>query len=48
MFFLDMIGHIEDPVIAEACNILRQICAYYELLGSYPRADEVSLNGGLS
>jgi chorismate mutase/prephenate dehydratase len=45
MFFLDMIGHIEDPAIHEACNILRQICAYYELLGSYPRADDISLNG---
>ena len=45
MFFLDMIGHIEDPAIHEACNILRQICAYFELLGSYPRADDISLNG---
>ena len=47
-FFLDMIGHIEDPVINEACNILKQICAYLELLGSYPRADDINLNGELS
>ncbi len=36
LFFLDMIGHMEDPVISEACNLLRQTCAYYEWLGSYP------------
>lgn len=48
LFFLDMLGHIEDPVIHEACNILKQICAYYELLGSYPRADDVDLNGASS
>ena len=45
LFFLDMIGHIEDPAIHEACHILKQICAYYELLGSYPRADDIELNG---
>ena len=44
MFFLDMIGHIDDPAIYEACNILRQICAYFELLGSYPRADSITLS----
>ena len=44
MFFLDMIGHIDDPAIYEACNILRQICAYFELLGSYPRADAIALS----
>jgi chorismate mutase/prephenate dehydratase len=39
LFFLDMLGHMEDPVIEEACNILRQTCSYYEWLGSYPKAD---------
>ncbi len=38
-FFLDLVGHIEDPVIKEGCSILRQICAYYEWLGSYPKAE---------
>lgn len=46
LFFLDMIGHMDDPVIQEACNILKQICAYYEWLGSYPRADNISFGGG--
>ncbi|PIE58381.1 MAG: prephenate dehydratase [Desulfobulbus propionicus] len=45
MFFIDMIGHMDDPVIQEACNILQQICAYYEWLGSYPRADDPELGG---
>jgi len=39
LFFLDMLGHIEDPVIEEGCTILRRQCSYYEWLGSYPRAD---------
>ena len=36
LFFLDMIGHIEDPVIAEACEMLRGTSSYFEWLGSYP------------
>ena len=41
LFFIDMIGHMENEVIAEACNILRQTCAYYEWLGSYPLAENI-------
>jgi chorismate mutase/prephenate dehydratase len=41
LFFMDMIGHIEDPVIEEACTILRRTCSYYEWLGSYPLADNL-------
>jgi len=43
LFFLDMIGHIEDQVIKEGCSILKQICPYYEWLGSYPKADNPEL-----
>jgi chorismate mutase/prephenate dehydratase len=39
LFFLDLVGHVEEPVIKEGCSILRQICAYYEWLGSYPKAE---------
>ncbi len=39
LFFIDMIGHIEDPVIREGCRILEQICSYFDWLGSYPQAD---------
>lgn len=41
LFFLDMIGHMEDPEISEACDILRQTCSYYEWLGSYPLAENL-------
>ena len=44
LFFLDMIGHIEDPVISEGCNIIKQICPYYEWLGSYPLGDNPELS----
>ncbi len=39
LFFLDLVGHVEDPAIKEGCSILQQICAHYEWLGSYPKAD---------
>jgi chorismate mutase/prephenate dehydratase len=39
LFFMDMIGHIEDPAIKEGCSILQQICAHYDWLGSYPAAE---------
>ena len=39
VFFVDMVGHIEDPPVHEACNILKQICVYFEILGSYPAAE---------
>lgn len=38
LFFIDMLGHIDDPQVAAACGELRQICSHYEWLGSYPRA----------
>jgi len=37
LFFLDMNGHVEEPIIQEGCEILKQICPYYEWLGSYPQ-----------
>ncbi|MCF6187429.1 MAG: prephenate dehydratase [Desulfobulbaceae bacterium] len=46
LFFLDIAGHIDDPVIQEGCNILKQTSSYYEWLGSYPRGDNPEL--GLS
>ena len=39
LFFMDMVGHIEEPAIREGCSILQQICAHYEWLGSYPKAE---------
>ena len=40
LFFIDMLGHVEDEVIAEGCEKLRKVCSYYEWLGSYPRAQD--------
>ncbi len=45
VFFLDLVGHMDDPVIQESCDILKQICAYFDWLGSYPRADNVEVRG---
>jgi chorismate mutase/prephenate dehydratase len=36
LFFLDMMGHIEDEKIKRGCDRLREICSYFEWLGSYP------------
>lgn len=38
-FFIDMRGHMEDPVIEETCKVLRETCSYYEWLGSYPLSE---------
>lgn len=40
LFFIDMLGHLEDPRVREGCNKLRQLCSHYQWLGSYPRARE--------
>ncbi len=39
LFFLDMIGHIEDEKIQRGCQKLETLCSYYEWLGSYPKSD---------
>ncbi|MFW2368760.1 MAG: prephenate dehydratase, partial [Desulforhopalus sp.] len=39
LFFLDMLGHIEDEKILRGCDILKSKCSYYEWLGSYPQSD---------
>jgi chorismate mutase/prephenate dehydratase len=38
IFFLDLMGHINDPVIAEAVQELKHCCQFVKVLGSYPRA----------
>jgi len=39
LFFLDLMGHIEDVPIREGCDILKEICSYFEWLGSYPQSE---------
>jgi chorismate mutase/prephenate dehydratase len=38
IFFLDLAGHISDPVIAEAIQELNVCCQFVKVLGSYPKA----------
>lgn len=38
IFFLDMEGHIEDEMIAEAVKDLKAHCQFLKVLGSYPKA----------
>jgi len=40
LFFIDMLGHMEDGVIQEACERLQESSSYFEWLGSYPLARE--------
>jgi chorismate mutase/prephenate dehydratase len=39
LFFLDLVGHIDDPRIKDCCKTLSALCSYYEWLGSYPVSD---------
>lgn len=41
LFFMDMIGHIEDAQIKKGCERIKEQCSYFEWLGSYPQ-DESS------
>lgn len=38
IFFLDLLGHISEPVVAEAVQELKGYCQFLKVLGSYPRA----------
>ncbi len=40
-FFVDFLGHTEDPPIARALDDARQRCLQLNVLGSFPRAHEV-------
>ncbi|MEZ6192317.1 MAG: prephenate dehydratase [Phycisphaerales bacterium] len=41
IFFVDVIGHINDPKVAEAIDKAKAHCLQMTVLGSYPRAVEV-------
>lgn len=42
LFFMDMLGHMDDAIIAEGCKSLQNVCSYFEWLGSYPRTEDLS------
>jgi chorismate mutase/prephenate dehydratase len=41
-FFMDLEGHMADPVVKETVEKMKQICMYLKCLGSYPRAREAN------
>ncbi|WP_303721266.1 prephenate dehydratase [Malonomonas rubra] len=45
IFFLDLIGHIDDQPISDAIEELRVHCHFLKVLGSYPIARQEKLNG---
>lgn len=38
IFFLDMVGHVQDQNIADAIEELRTCCQFLKVLGSYPKS----------
>lgn len=36
VFFIDLIGHVDDPRVAQALDELKAKSAYFKLIGSYP------------
>nr|MBF0221881.1 prephenate dehydratase [Desulfobulbaceae bacterium] len=40
IFFIDVLGHVDDPVIKKANDQLRESCASFECLGSYPQTED--------
>ncbi|MCM2357523.1 MAG: prephenate dehydratase [Geobacteraceae bacterium] len=38
IFFLDLVGHVSDPEVADAVQELKECCQFVKVLGSYPRA----------
>lgn len=42
VFFLDMMGHIEEERIRKGCQRIKNKCSYFEWLGSYPTGGEAT------
>jgi chorismate mutase / prephenate dehydratase len=39
LFFLDIEGHVEDPPVQKALELVRKRCERLDVLGSYPRSE---------
>lgn len=39
-FFVDIVGHCEDPELAEALGKLEEHCSFMKILGSYPGTEQ--------
>ena len=42
-FFVDLVGHSDDPEVGQAIEELSSRCRHLEVLGSYPRAEHVPM-----
>ena len=40
-FYIDIAGHPSEPHIDAALGELRQLCAFYKVLGAYPLGNDV-------
>jgi len=38
-FFIDLVGHIDDPRVAKALDEIAPLCSELKILGSYPRGE---------
>jgi chorismate mutase/prephenate dehydratase len=39
VFFIDMVGHIDEPAISEALEEVSTHCRELKILGSYPHGE---------
>ena len=39
LFFLDVEGHVDDPPVQKALDLVRKRCERLDILGSYPRSE---------
>jgi chorismate mutase/prephenate dehydratase len=39
IFFVDLVGHIENSKVKKALDEVKKECLYLKVLGSYPPAD---------
>ena len=39
LFFIDVEGHVDDPPVQKALDLVRRRCERLDILGSYPRGE---------
>ncbi len=44
IFFIDLMGHVEDDAVARALEEVSKACLFLKILGSYPSAPSTELN----
>jgi chorismate mutase/prephenate dehydratase len=37
-FFIDVVGHADDPKVSAVLDVIRRDAAFFKVLGSYPKA----------